>query len=154
MREQVLKEAKSLLRVSTMGVLSTHSHTMKGYPFGSTVQFINSDANQAYLFISDIAQHAKNLSHNSALSLTVFDQKSQDDPENSRLTLIGDATKLPRCESIILIQQFIEKYPSASQYMDLADFHIWQVDVTRVRFISGFGKIFWLEHDEWQAYCA
>ena len=29
------------------------------------------------------------------------------------------------------------------------DFNLWQIDVKRVRYIGGFGKIFWLEQAEW-----
>ncbi len=39
MHEQALIEAKQLLANAKMAVLSTHSNTLPGFPFGSTVQF-------------------------------------------------------------------------------------------------------------------
>ena len=149
MRQQALIEAKQLLANAKMAVLSTHSNTLPGFPFGSTVQFFANASGQVYLFISDIAQHAKNLSHDNKLSLTVFEQQDSDDPQISRLTLVAEATKFARDDSEHLIAQFVEHFPSAEQYKDLSDFHIWELNMVRARFIAGFGKIFWLERDEW-----
>ncbi len=104
---------------------------------------------QVYLFISDIAQHAKNLAHDNKLSLTVFEQQDNEDPQMSRLTLAAEATKFARDDSEDLIAQFVEHFPSSEQYKDLTDFHIWELNMVRARFVAGFGKIFWLEQDEW-----
>lgn len=150
MRTHALTEAKQLLKSAQMAVLSTHSNTLPGFPFGSTVQFYANDSGQVFLFISDIAQHAKNLTHNNKLSLTVFEQTNSDNPQMSRLTLVAEATKYPRSKSQHLIEQFVEHFPTAEQYKELTDFHIWQIDMVRARFIAGFGKIFWLEKEEWQ----
>ncbi|KAF7774284.1 hypothetical protein PCIT_a0704 [Pseudoalteromonas citrea] len=149
MRDQALIEAKNQLHSSSVAVLSTHSQTLVGYPFGSTVQFVCNDDNNVYLFISDIAQHAKNLTANSALSLTVFNQTSDDDPQTARLTLVGDATKLTKIQSAPYLNAFVEKYPTAQEYMTLKDFNMWRISIVRARFIAGFGKIFWLEKNEW-----
>ncbi len=149
MRQQALLEAKQLLANAKMAVLSTHSNTLPGFPFGSTVQFFANTKGQVYLFISDIAQHAKNLTHDNKLSLTVFEQQDSEDPQMSRLTLVAEATKFARDDSEDLIDQFVEHFPSSEQYKDLTDFHIWELNMVRARFIAGFGKIFWLEQDEW-----
>ncbi|MEL7477857.1 MAG: pyridoxamine 5'-phosphate oxidase family protein [Pseudomonadota bacterium] len=149
MRQQALIEAKQLLANAKVAVLSTHSHTLPGFPFGSTVQFFANTQGQVYLFISDIAQHAKNLTHDNKLSLTVFEQQDSEDPQMSRLTLVAEATKFERDDSEDLIDQFVEHFPSSEQYKDLTDFHIWELNMVRARFIAGFGKIFWLEMDEW-----
>lgn len=152
MRLKALQEAKKLLTQSKMGVLSTLSYAMPGYPFGSTVQFTYDRCNHTVqFFISDIAQHTKNLDHNEKLSLTVFEPHEQTDPELSRLTILGSAKRLRRDESNLLLENYTTQFPSAKQYVDLQDFHIWQMTIKRARYISGFGKIFWLEEPDWHA---
>ncbi|CAM4253484.1 HugZ family protein [Pseudoalteromonas byunsanensis] len=149
MQQQTLLAAKQLLSQSSLAVLSTLSKAMPGYPFGSTVHFISDASGGVYLFISDLAQHTKNLSLSPKLSLTVFASDLTQTADASRLTLLADAKKLAKADSQSLIEQFVQQIPSASQYAQLADFYIWQLDIVRVRFISGFGEIFWLEKDQW-----
>ncbi|WP_105167719.1 HugZ family pyridoxamine 5'-phosphate oxidase [Pseudoalteromonas sp. T1lg23B] len=149
MQQQTVLAAKQLLNQSNLAVLSTLSVTMPGFPFGSTVHFISDASTRVYLFISDLAQHTKNLSQCCKLSLTVFAENHAQNAAASRLTLLATAKKLARADSMSLIEQFVQQIPDAAQYAQLADFHIWQLDIVRARFISGFGEIFWLEQTQW-----
>lgn len=54
-------------------------------------------------------------------------------------------------QSEVLLDKYIALYPEAASYRNAHDFQLWQLDVVRVRYIGGFGKIFWLEQNEWQA---
>ncbi|MBD1582546.1 pyridoxamine 5'-phosphate oxidase [Pseudoalteromonas sp. S16_S37] len=149
---QLIQQARQLVACGNMAVLSTLSSTMPGYPFGSTVQYICDDnAYTPFLFISDLAQHTKNLRRHAKLSLTVFDEHNINSPEISRLTLLATAKQLPRPSSQYLIQQFVERIPEAHNYANLLDFNIWQLKIERVRFIAGFGDIVWFEQPQWCA---
>ena len=61
MRSQALADAVKQVRQSQVAVASTISKNMKGYPFGSVTPFMSDSDGKVYLYISDIAQHARNL---------------------------------------------------------------------------------------------
>jgi len=83
--------ARRLLNHQSVGVLSTHSIDVAGYPFGSIAPYtLNYDGEPAIL-ISDIAQHTRNIKQNNKVSLTVFKPDADDPQAGSRLTWIGDA---------------------------------------------------------------
>ena len=150
MRIQALTDARLLVRQSESGVISTLSHTLRGYPFGSVSPFISCSEGKLYFYISDIAQHAKNLRKDSRMSLTVFDQALQGDQNaHGRVTLVGDASPVSGDISVPVLNNYILRFPEAESYQQAHDFNIWQMDIVRVRYIGGFGKIFWLEQDEW-----
>src|SRR5205085_2232453 len=87
--------ARRLLNHQSMGVLSTHSVDVEGYPFGSIVPYVLDYNGLPTLLISDIAQHTRNIKRNNKVSLTVFDQGADDPQASSRLTWIGDAESIP-----------------------------------------------------------
>lgn len=149
MRKEAVLEAKSLLQDGEIAVLSTNSNSMEGYPFGSMVQFLSLENGNICLFISDLAQHTKNLSKDNKLSLTVLQKDKLGAANAARITLLGQAKRKPRQDSLESITLFCQKYRDAEQYAELGDFYIWEIDVERVRFIAGFGQIFWLEKEEW-----
>ena len=90
-QEEYEKQAIDLLRNSSEGVLSTISVRNEGYPFGSFVTYVTSSARTAYLYLSDLADHTKNLHHSSKSSLTILKLNTNGDKQNSeRLTIMGD----------------------------------------------------------------
>lgn len=152
MRTQALTEAKALLRACETGVISTISYNLRGYPFGSVSPFISCSEGKLYFYISDIAQHAKNLEKDSRMSLTVFHQAEEGDQNaHGRVTVVGDAVPINGDKAKQALEQYILRFPEAGTYKQAHDFKIWQMDIVRVRYIGGFGKIFWLEQEEWSA---
>jgi putative heme iron utilization protein len=150
MREQALGEARLLLRQTDVGVVSTLSKNLRGYPFGSVTPFISDSAGHLYFYISDIAQHAANMIADSRMSLTVYKTRtSGDQNENARLTIVGDGSPMSGEEHDEMLARYIKQYPEAESYKQAHDFRMWKVKVKRVRYIGGFGKIFWLEKEEW-----
>lgn len=152
MRQQALAEAKRLLRSSEVGVISTISKNLRGYPFGSVTPFISDSEGHLYFYISDIAQHAANMQADSRMSLTVYTQKDDGDQnENARLTVVGDCEPMTGQDHDEMLSRYVLRYPDAKAYEQAHDFKMWKVTIKRVRYIGGFGKIFWLEKDEWMA---
>jgi hypothetical protein len=153
MRADALSTARLLVRQSTVGVVSTLSKNLQGYPFGSVTPFISDSDGTLFMYISDIAQHARNLYQDSRMSLVVFDQSksSGDQNEQARVTLVGDAKIVEPDQHQTILDRYLLRFPEANAYTQAHDFNMWQVDIKRVRFIGGFGKIFWLEKDEWQS---
>lgn len=152
MRQQALAEAKLLLRTSEVGVISTISKNLRGYPFGSVTPYISDSEGHLYFYISDIAQHASNMQADSRMSLTIYQQKSEGDQnENARLTVVGDCEPMQGNEHDDMLARYVRRYPDAKAYEQAHDFKMWKVKIKRVRYIGGFGKIFWLEKDEWMS---
>ena len=91
MKDVYEKNAAVLLRESNEGVLSTMSKKFEGYPFGSFTTFTTDRNRTVIIYASGLAQHTKNLLHNSKASLTIYNLKQNGDQQDSqRLTLLGD----------------------------------------------------------------
>jgi putative heme iron utilization protein len=136
--------ARRLLNHQSVGVLSTHSIDVVGYPFGSIAPYaLNYDGKPAIL-ISDIAQHTRNIKHNNKVSLTVFDPSADDPQAGSRLTWIGDAEPVDPADSETR-DRYLRYFPSAESYFEAHDFSFYRIGLKRARFIGGFGQIFWID---------
>ncbi|CAH9050392.1 hypothetical protein PSECIP111854_00521 [Pseudoalteromonas sp. CIP111854] len=151
MREQAAFEARTLVRQSNVCVISTISKNLAGYPFGSVSPFMSDNEGRLVFYIAGIAQHSRNLSEDSKVCATVFDAAEQGDQNaHARVTIVGDATLVPEDECEALLARYERQYPEAVSYRQAHDFALWRMDVKRVRYIGGFGHIFWIEKDEWQ----
>jgi putative heme iron utilization protein len=93
-----------------------------------------------------IAQHTRNIKHNNRVSLTVFDQCSDDPQASGRLTWIGDAEPINPSEREIH-DRYLRYFPSAESYFETHDFSLYRIRLRRARFIGGFGQINWIEPD-------
>ena len=84
------------------------------------------------------------------MSLTIYkERKSGDQNENARLTIVGDGEPLTGELHDEMLARYVQRFPEAEGYKQAHDFRIWKVEIKRVRYIGGFGKIFWLEKEEW-----
>lgn len=149
MEEEKRILAKTLVRSTDFGVFSTMSEELEGYPFGSIVPFVLSGNGNLVFLISSIAQHTKNIFKNSKCCLTVFDQKSKDKQAAARVSVVGDSEVIPANELEIERNNYFSFFPHHQRYLDTHDFNFVWLKPVRVRYIGGFGKIFWIEKDEW-----
>jgi len=138
--------ARQLLNHQSVGVLSTHSLDVAGYPFGSIAPYVVDYQGEPSILISDIAQHTRNIKQNNKVSLTVFDPQADDPQAGSRLTWIGDAESIDPSETDIR-DRYLRYFPSAESYFETHDFSFYQIRLGRARFIGGFGQIFWIDAD-------
>jgi putative heme iron utilization protein len=138
--------ARRLLNHQSVGVLSTHSLDVEGYPFGSIAPYTLTYESEPTILISDLAQHTHNIKRNNKVSLTVFDQSVDDAQSNARLTWIGDAELIDPAETEIR-ERYLRYFPSAESYFATHDFSFYRIRLRRARFIGGFGQIFWIEPD-------
>ena len=66
------------------------------------------------------------------------------------MTFIGDAVKVPE-EQVAAVQARYESFfPDARHYGQAHNFSYYWIEPTRIRYIGGFGKIFWIETDDWR----
>lgn len=138
--------ARRLLNNQSVGVLSTHSIDVEGYPFGSIAPYALNYDSEPTILISDLAQHTHNIKRNDKVSLTIFDQCVDEPQSNARLTWIGDAELIDPGETEIR-ERYLRYFPSAESYFKTHDFSFYRIRLKRARFIGGFGQIFWIEPD-------
>lgn len=138
--------ARQLLHNQSVGVLSTLSVDVEGYPFGSIAPYALDYDGEPLVLISDLAQHTRNIKRDARVSLTVFDRFAADPQASGRLTWIGDAAPVGEGEGE-LQRRYLRFFPSAESYFAMHDFALYRVRLRRARFIGGFGEIYWVERD-------
>jgi putative heme iron utilization protein len=130
--------------------LSTISVDVPGYPFGSVTPYCADSEGRPIIYISTIAQHTKNILANPKVSLTVVEAalESDDVQARGRLTCIGDARQLTADDAKAAGERYFRYFPSAQQFENTHDFEFFCVDLVRIRYIGGFGRIYWVEAQE------
>lgn len=149
-RIEAARQARLLAMTHSTAVFSTISHKLNGHPFGSVSPVALTDEGDVLFYVSDIAQHARNLTQDPRLSLTFFAPAAQGDQnEQGRLTLSGHAAPIIGDEAEMALKRYLSLYPDAASYSKAHDFKMWSMKVEHIRFIGGFGEIFWLTPEEW-----
>lgn len=146
-RQQAMHQARLLLRRQHSGTLSTISVNLKGYPFGSITPFMVNGKGEVIIYASDIAQHSKNMQADARVSICINDATLDDSQASARVTIVG--TSLADSVSESDIARYYRLFPKAKAYVKAHDFRFYTIAPTRVRFIGGFGEIFWFEKNEW-----
>ena len=146
---QKAKAARELFLQQSFGVLSTMSIDVPGYPFGSVAPYCADAQSRPVIYISQIAQHTRNILADSRVSLTVVDNNADSDDVQARgrVTLIANALPVSDNETDTHVRYF-RYHPSARQYDQTHDFAFFRLELVRVRFIGGFGQIHWIEPSE------
>lgn len=141
------KHARELLLKEYRGVLSTHSKSMPGFPFGSVVPYCLDADGYPLLLISRIAQHTHNLKQDAKCSLLVSERGAEDVQAVGRLTLLAEARQLENKQQIAAAaQRYYRYFPDSRGYHQAHDFDFWRLEPVRWRYIGGFGAIHWLDH--------
>jgi len=142
--EQAALKARTLFQSRCDGVLSTHSTDLPGYPFGSITPYcINSDG-QPVILISTIAQHTKNIVADNKVSLIAYDPQVDDTQAAGRVTYIANAVQT---DDEAMAERYYRFYPNSRNFHKTHDFSFYTLEFVRVRYIGGFGEIYWVEKD-------
>lgn len=129
------------IRKQNFGILSTHSQSEPGYPFGSVTPYIVSSEGDIAIFISHLAEHTHNIEANSKVSLTIFDAINADNA-GARITCLANAEQAE--DETTLRQNYLIQFPDAAVILDLPGFHFYLLKLTKIRLIAGFGQVKWL----------
>jgi len=141
-----IRPARELLLKEYRGVLSTHSKSMPGFPFGSVVPYCLDAEGNPLILISRIAQHTHNLQKDPKCSLLVGEREAEDVQAVGRLTVMAEAHKLVDEAAIEAAAERYHRYfPDAANYHKAHDFDFWVLQPVRHRYIGGFGAIHWLD---------
>jgi len=138
--------ARELLENCREGILSTHSLDVPGYPFGSLTPYALDSHNRPVILISAIAQHTKNLIANPKVCLTVAETaETQNKQALARLSYMADAELVSHDQDTF--DRYFARFPESRAYFGTHDFAFYRLNPVRLRFIGGFGKIFWIEKE-------
>ena len=148
-KAQHIHQARILMREQHSGVLATQSLSSKGFPFGSLTPYLMTEQGDLVIYASDIAQHSRNIKADSHVSLCVHDGAKKDSQASSRVTVLayaqaGDVGKW-------LQRAYFAVFPQAKKYVEAHDFRFYLLTTERVRYIGGFGEIYWFSKEDWQA---
>lgn len=147
-----IEAAVLLLRYRKHGTLCTSSSRADGWPFGSVVPFALDDRGRPIILVANIAEHTRNIQRDERVSLLVQEEESGDDVQaRARLCVMGRARRIPPEDLDDARQRYLRRLPEASDYFATHDFAFYRLDIERLRYIGGFGKIFWLDPEAYGA---
>ncbi|MBX8487922.1 MULTISPECIES: HugZ family protein [Pseudomonas] len=146
MSAKASKNARELLLKEYRSVLSTHSKSMPGFPFGSAVPYCLDEQGRPLILISRIAQHTHNLTQDPKCSLLVGEREADDVQAVGRITVLAEARKLTDSQAIeAAALRYYRYFPESQSYHTAHDFDFWVLTPVRYRYIGGFGAIHWLD---------
>lgn len=146
-----MSQARTILDSAGTGCLGTLDEQV--HPFVSLVAIASLSPTRLAMLLSGLAIHTRSLQRNSHCSLLLTQQpggKDQsDDPlATARITLTGQATRMPRKEDQPIRERFLARHPTATIYADFADFSFFQFQIELVHLVTGFGRIETFDADQ------
>jgi putative heme iron utilization protein len=136
-----------MLRAHRYGALCTLSKKFNGHPFGSITPYLVDHDGSLLILISSLAEHTKNLVGDPRVSLIAHDHTDPDIQAQGRVTVIGNARPEPDREQAGL--RYLRYFPEARAYMAMHDFSFYRIRPAAIRYIGGFGKIHWVDMEDY-----
>lgn len=121
----------------------------KGDPFSSYTPYVY-DQNRFYIYISDIATHAKNIQRNPHTSLFFVEDESKTENlfARKRLSLQGDSQKIARGSERFeaVMELFSKKFDAkmVATLKQMSDFNLYEFNVQYGEATFGFGKSYFI----------
>lgn len=141
--------ARSLVVGKHSGTICTLSQSLSGYPHGSLVTLAWDEGRPTFL-ISELAEHTKNLRADPRCSLMIAESDGTNPLALGRLTALGKASVVSEGDALEKAKAaYLAVHPDAQYYCDYSDFNFWQIQIEKVRYIGGFGRMSWFEGKDW-----
>jgi heme iron utilization protein len=147
------ERARTLVASQTRGALSTIALDPPGAPFGSVVTYGLDPHGSPWFFVSTLAEHTRNLQADPRASLLVVeDTPAGADPlASGRVTLVGSVAEVEDPDERSTARAgYLAANPSAF-YVDYGDFRCMRLAVAAVRYVGGFGRMSWVDVDDYRA---
>jgi putative heme iron utilization protein len=139
-RRTAAEEARTLVHSTNVATLATHSDD--GYPWASLIAYGSLADGSPVLFVSRLAEHARNLERDARASLVVAEPHPGPDVlAGGRVTLAGVAERPDAELAGAAADAYVAAVPSARTYADFRDFSLWVLRVERVRWVGGYGRM-------------
>ncbi len=134
----------------TLCTLASSDSGYPGYPYGSLVTTALHDGHPVFL-ISGLAEHTRNLRGDPRASLLLTEQGDDSPLALGRVTLIGDCAEIAGDDLPAARECYLGTHPEARYYLEYGDFGFWRLTVSALRYIGGFGRMSWVEPQDWLA---
>ncbi len=137
-----MKKFLANIQTAIIGTLDSHNH-----PFSSYAPYVY-DENRFYVYISDIATHAKNLQKNPKVSLFFVEDESKTENmfARKRVSLQCDSQKIARGSERFerVLELFSQKFDAkmVATLKQMVDFNLYEFKVTYGEATFGFGKAY------------
>ncbi|OHU66411.1 HugZ family protein [Mycobacteroides chelonae] len=138
-RPSAAEEARTVAASTNTATLASLS--ADGDPWASLVTY-GLLGGAPVLCVSKMAEHGRNLIRDARASLSIVAPNAPEDPlANTRITLAGKVRR-PSAEELSTAREaHIAAVPAARYYIDYSDFAVWILDVERVRWVGGYGRM-------------
>jgi heme oxygenase (biliverdin-IX-beta and delta-forming) len=146
------ERARTLAYLGRTGSLATLSRRHPGHPFASVMPYaLDADGRPLFL-ISSMAMHTQNLEADARASLLITQPGWTGDPlAAGRLTLIGDAERVPSADAPAARAAYLARHERARYWADFDDFSLWRMNVADLYFVGGFAAMDWVTAAEYRA---
>ena len=114
---------------------------------GSVTPYAFDRQGNLIILISNIAEHTKNIRADHRVSLTILAHDEPDVQTKGRVTLLADAHPLS-LDALESQERYYRYFPESRDYHKAHDFAFHLLDLVRIRYIGGFGRIYWLEPED------
>jgi putative heme iron utilization protein len=132
------EQARTIAAAGNAATLATL--TADGHPWASLVAY-GLFSGAPVLCVSELAEHGRNLAKDPRASLSIVRPNGDSDPlATSRITLAGKVTP-PGADLDSARAAYIDAVPAARFYIDYSDFALWVLQVERVRWVGGYGRM-------------
>ena len=140
-RPSAAEEARTLAAATNVAALATL--TADGDPWASLVTYGLLDDGSPVLCLSHLAEHGRNLRADGRASLMVTAPDGPPDPlAAARVTLAGRAERVTDPGRLAAARTaHLTGVPAAAIYVGFSDFSLWVLDVERVRWVGGYGRM-------------
>jgi heme oxygenase (biliverdin-IX-beta and delta-forming) len=131
----------------TRGALSTLATDPQGYPYGSVASYGLDDGGNPLFFVSLMAEHTQNAIRDPRASLLVTEPvpDGADPLASGRVTLMGLLSSVADHERPAARDRYLLANPTAAYYIDFGDFTFYRLDVERIRYVGGYGRMSWVD---------
>lgn len=141
------RAARQTLRRYVSGVLSTHSATHAGFPYGSAVPHMTDALGRPVILISHLAEHTHNIEANDKVSFLVA-ETGADLQTHGRASILGHARVI---DHEPVQARYLRYHPEGERSLAIGGFRFFRIEPEQVRFIEGFGGIHWVPGNSYVA---
>ncbi|BBX47756.1 DUF2470 domain-containing protein [Mycobacterium cookii] len=138
-RPSAAEQARTIAASTNAATLATV--TADGDPWASFVTY-GLLGGQPVLCVSNLAEHGRNLAGDPRASLSIVAVGNGGDLlDSSRITLAGVVFEPSSVERDAARTAYIDAVPAGRIFADFSDFTFWVLDVQRVRWVGGYGRM-------------
>jgi heme iron utilization protein len=138
-RPSAAEQARTIAAAGNAGTLATL--TADGDPWASFVAY-GLLGGKPVLCLSNLAEHGRNLAGDPRASLSIVAASSDSDPlASSRITLAGLVSQPSATDRDAVRAAYVDAVPAARVFLDFSDFTLWVLEVQRVRWVGGYGRM-------------